>query len=108
MSKYAYGNCYATSEALYHILGGKKAGWQPMFIPGKLNGGISHWYLRHKETGIILDASRLQFKRVSKIPYDLGKSCGFLTKTPSKRAKDMMTVLTWVNTFKNLKEGVPE
>jgi hypothetical protein len=26
------GNCYYTSEALYHILGGKAAGWKPMRI----------------------------------------------------------------------------
>ncbi len=33
------GNCYVTCEALYHLLGGKKAGYKPMYI--KHEGGNS-------------------------------------------------------------------
>jgi len=102
---YAYGNCYATSEALYHILGGKKSGWEPMYI---YTNTMDHWYLRHIETGIILDASRLQFKHPDKVPYDLGEHRDFLTKRPSQWAKPIMIILTWFNKFKNLTEGIPE
>lgn len=88
------GNCYAASEALYHILGGKKAGWKPMRFPilgpdAKLD---THWFLKHK-SGIIIDPSRLQFKH--KIDYSGAIGSGFLTKQPSKRAKALMKILTW-------------
>lgn len=29
MARARRGNCYVTSEALYHLLGGKAAGWTP-------------------------------------------------------------------------------
>jgi len=83
------GNCYHTSEAVYHLLGGKKAGWKPMVM--KHEGG-SHWFLKH-ESGMIVDLTVRQFKK--KPNYKKAKGCGFLTKKPSWRAEDVMTVLIW-------------
>lgn len=85
------GNCYVTSEALYHNLGGKAAGWKPMFL--RLESGESHWFLRHR-SGLILDASRKQFGR-SLPDYSKARGNGFLTLRPSKRAAKLMRELTW-------------
>lgn len=85
------GNCYAASEALYHLLGGKKAGWTPMFMHTRPTG--RHWFLKHKD-GMILDATKKQFYGV-KPDYSRGKGTGFLTKKPSKRAKELMEKLVW-------------
>lgn len=90
------GNCYVASEALYHILGGKKAGWKPM--RSKMLGPDkkldTHWVLKH-ESGLIIDASRLQFTNPDKIDYSTFRGAGFLTKKPSKRAKELIRKLTW-------------
>lgn len=84
------GNCYYASEAIYHILGGKAAGWKPMRV--KLPDDM-RWFLKHI-SGIILDPSRQQFGGY--LPdYTLAKGAGFLTKTPSKRARNLMEMLTW-------------
>jgi hypothetical protein len=85
------GNCYVTAEALFHNLGGRKAGWKPMFL--RLDCGESHWFLKH-ESGLILDASAPQFR--GKLPnYSQARGHGFLTVRPSKRARVLMKELTW-------------
>ena len=85
------GNCYVTSEALYHNLGGKAAGWKPMFL--QLKSGESHWFLLH-ESGLILDATRNQFGR--RLPdYSKARGNGFLTLRPSKKAQDLMKRMVW-------------
>jgi hypothetical protein len=83
------GNCYVTSEALFHLIGGKKAGWKPMRMAHEND---THWFLKH-ESGIILDATVLQFKTVP--DYSKARGGGFLTKQPSKRAKKLMEVLVF-------------
>lgn len=90
------GNCYAASEALYHILGGKRAGWKPMrlFIRRRGNIGLSHWFLKH-ESGMILDPSVRQFKRPP--DYSKARGCGFLTKKPSQKARKVIQLLTYQN-----------
>lgn len=55
-------------------------------------GGDTHWFLRHV-CGDILDPSVRQFKREPN--YSKAKGAAFLTKTPSKRARAMMSLLTW-------------
>jgi hypothetical protein len=88
------GNCYVTCEALYHLLGGKKAGWIPHWVKHE---GDTHWFLAkriHEDlTSVILDPTRKQFK--TEPHYLLGRSCGFLTKRPSKRAKALMKTMLW-------------
>jgi hypothetical protein len=94
------GNCYAAAEALYHILGGKRAGWTAMVIRLKspeASNTETHWYLRHK-SGLVIDPSRRQFNEPGWWPtpdYSKGRATWFLTKRPSKRAKRVMEILTW-------------
>lgn len=88
-----YGHCYATSEALYHLLGGKNEGWVPMVLnhtrwPEGLAPGRTHWFLKNKDTGEIVDATEDQFN----IPVDhwKGIGSGFLTAHPSRRAATLI------------------
>lgn len=79
------GHCYVASEALYHLLGDD---WKPEHVNHE---GASHWYLRHRETGEILDVTAGQFD--TPVPYDLGRGRGFLTREPSKRASILMSII---------------
>lgn len=83
------GNCYVTSEALYHLVGGRAAGWKPMNVRHE---GDSHWFLQHAG-GTILDATAAQFKTPP--PYAQAVGRGFLTREPSKRARALMKTLIW-------------
>ncbi len=83
------GNCYVTCEALYHLLGGKAAGWKPMVM--RVHGD-THWFLKHS-TGMILDPTVSQFKYLP--VYSLARGSGFLTKGPSRRAKALMDRMVW-------------
>jgi hypothetical protein len=83
------GHCYAASEALYHLLGGKEKGYKPM--RGKGLNDETHWWIVDKD-GNILDSTSEQFYFVGlKPPYKNGKGTGFLTKSPSKRAKEIIS-----------------
>ncbi len=106
------GNCYVTCEALYHLLGGKARGWTPHTVRHE---GTVHWYLVNcdgldgdavdgdtaafamhlGELGnkFILDPTASQFK--SRPPYHKGRGRGFLTKGPSRRAREMMKRMVW-------------
>jgi hypothetical protein len=101
VKKNTRGNCYVTCEALYHLLGGKAAGrLVPMVLKHE---GDTHWYLekRWNETinghivtrTIIIDPTVKQFK--TRPDYSKGRGCGFLTKKPSKRARELMRKLLW-------------
>jgi len=84
------GNCYVASEALYHLLGGKAAGWTPMSVrtPGDV-----HWFLKHA-SGRILDPTAAQFR--GKLPdYAAARGRGFLTRQPSRRAAALMDAIVW-------------
>ena len=80
------GHCYVASESLHWLMGGPDGPWRPMFL--RVDGS-SHWFLKHKETGEILDLTRIQFG-FKKIPYEDATGKGFLTKKPSKRARIFM------------------
>lgn len=83
------GNCYAASEALYHLLGGKEAGWTPMVIPMSPH---NHWILKHC-SGIIIDVTVSQFDKPPN--YNEARGCGFLTREPSRKARELMEKLVW-------------
>lgn len=87
------GNCYVTCEALWHLTGGTKSPWKPMYLKHE---GDTHWFLvrtsRYGDT-IILDPTVSQFK--TKPDYTKGRGCGFLTRKPSKKAKHMMQFMLW-------------
>ena len=81
------GHCYVASEALYHRLGGKSAGWTPQNIRHE---GSPHWFLKNND-GRLLDPTADQFE--TPVPYELGKGCGFLTRQPSARAQRVLDQL---------------
>lgn len=83
------GNCYVTAEALYHLMGGKEAGWTPMSM---WVGDDTHWFLKHR-SGLIIDPTAKQFHK--KLDYSKARGRGFLTRTPSKRAKSLMDLMLW-------------
>jgi hypothetical protein len=85
------GNCYVTSEALYHLMGGKSAGWKPMTVRTAKD---VHWYLQHS-SGLILDATAHQFPPGDGPDYSKGRGRGFLTKGPSHRAQQLMQTMLW-------------
>jgi hypothetical protein len=74
------GHCYVASEAIYHLLGGREAGYTPQVIQHE---GGAHWFLRGAE-GEIIDPTADQFS--TPVPYEQGRGVGFLTRQPSKRA----------------------
>lgn len=82
------GHCYAASEALFHLLGGKAGGYTPMRT--RHEGG-SHWYLRTPD-GTYLDPTSDQFE--TPVAYTEGVGCGFLTRGPSRRAAEVIRRLS--------------
>ncbi len=83
------GNCYVASEALYHLLGGKAAGWTPQQMQHE---GDSHWFLKHSD-GMIIDPTVMQFDKTP--DYSRASGRGFMTKIPSKRARKLMMKILW-------------
>lgn len=82
------GHCYAASEALFHLFGGKDV-WSAYC--GRDHTGGTHWWLKNKLTGIILDPTSEQYTHFGNTPpYANGKPCAFLTRQPSKRAKEIL------------------
>lgn len=77
------GHCYVAAEVVYHLLGGKKAGLTA--VVARLPEGGTHWWVKTAD-GTIIDPTKEQF-REERIPYELGKPTGFLTRLPSKRTK---------------------
>lgn len=94
------GNCYYATEALFHILGGRRAGWKAMRLTlgeGQRGGLETHWFLLH-QSGVIVDPSRRQFQAKDWWPapdYSQGRGAGFLTKRPSRKARKLIELLTW-------------
>ena len=76
------------------MLGGKKSGWVPHRVKHE---GDTHWFLKKEvsedRTAEILDPTRKQFK--TEPHYLLGRGSGFLTKKPSKRARELMKRMLW-------------
>jgi hypothetical protein len=80
------GQCYPATEAVYHLAGGKDAGLTPM-VCRYSNDELTHWWLRGPNQEVY-DPTSAQFPE--SFPYEQGKGCGFLTKEPSKRAREIM------------------
>jgi len=72
------------AESLYHLMGGKAAGLTPHTVRVD---GVVHWFLRDA-SGAVLDPTAAQFEQ--EVPYHLSRGCGFLTKAPSRRARELM------------------
>lgn len=82
------GHCAVAAEAVYYLLGGKAAGYVPVVLPRKILGNNTHWWVRHKNTNIIVDPTAEQFGD-EPIPYHHGVPCGFMCH-PSKRTKTLI------------------
>lgn len=80
------GSCYVKAEALYHLLGGKEAGWTPMHVSHE---GGPHWFLKNRHSGKTLDPSSDHFE--SAVPYNQARGKEWLTgENPSKKALMVM------------------
>ena len=75
------GHCAVATQSLYHLLGGKRAGYTPMQL---WHEGASHWYLRAKD-GHVLDATADQFR--TSVPYHEGVARGFMTPRQGRRTQ---------------------
>ena len=83
-----HGHCYAATEALFYLL--KETGISG-YRPKRARdyNGVVHWWLENKVN--ILDPTEDQYRLVGDIPpYSTGIFGGFLTSTPSKRAKEII------------------
>lgn len=85
------GHSYAATEALYHLRG-KAMGLTSCH---HIVLGQSHWFLRN-DAGYIFDVTAKQFLTPEGYPLALldayrdARGRGFLTKEPSKRARQIM------------------
>ena len=86
-------NCYIASEAYYHIMGGKLAGYKPVQgyykYANPCKGEVSHWWL--EKNGKVIDITAAQFD--TPVDYSKGRGRGFLTKNPSKKAKELIDAI---------------
>jgi len=94
------GNCYAASEAVYHLLGGKASGWTPMRVPMG-EGEENHWFLKHT-SGLRIDLTKEQYAGKRGPDYSRAVGCGFLTSQPSRAARRLMDQLVWKRSGVNL------
>ena len=85
------GHCYIASEAIFHNFGGKEK-WAA--YTGRDHNNGTHWWLKNKETGEIIDPTKEQYTSLNiPPPYDKGRPCAFLTKEPSQRAKKLISLI---------------
>jgi len=68
-------------------VGGKAAGFKPMFIKHE---GQPHWWIQSPRNKVI-DITADQF--LNPVPYHRSRGKGFLTKIPSKRTQRLLSKL---------------
>jgi len=87
-----FGHCASAIQAAYYMLGGKESGYVPQVA--KEDDGTTHWWLKHRETGHVIDPTKEQYtSQGEKPPYDLGRGCGFPNPNPdvpSKRGQEII------------------
>jgi hypothetical protein len=97
-----YGHCAVASEAVYELLGGKAAGWQPTLIclsrrvsgpTGRLicEGGKTHWYLENTRTGERVDPTKGQF--ACELDYGKGYATRFMRRGKGQVTKRAQRVI---------------
>lgn len=101
------GHCFVASNALLHLIDGARTGWQMKCIHKEhLKNEDTHWYLQHKKTGHILDATADQFegddilyeKGIAKGTSQTGADVGH----PTKRAQVV------IDRVRSLLDGPPK
>lgn len=81
------GFCYAASEVIYRLTGGKEK-WKKVAISENNWKDGGHCFLENKETGEKLDITDDQYKIQNiDIPYSKGRAGGFRTKDFGKNAR---------------------
>lgn len=80
----SFGHCYVASETLWHLLGGEASSFRPARTKHE---DSTHWWLVDP-TGTIYDLTGDQFEEP--VPYEQGVRATFLTKEPSKRARELI------------------
>lgn len=71
------GFCFAASEVIYRLTGGKEI-WKKVSISKRNWEHGGHCFLIHKITNQIFDITDDQYKKLKiEIPYELGKAGGF-------------------------------
>jgi len=78
------GHCYVASEAFYHLCGGKEV-FTPMVMQVPTG---THWFLKQKESGAIIDLTADQFDL--ELDYSTARGTGFLTRLPSARTTTLI------------------
>lgn len=78
-------NSYVSSEALYHLMGGRDAGWVPHTVNHE---DTEHWYLKNKKDGKILDSLSDGFE--TKIDYSKGRPRALHSREPSVPALQLI------------------
>ena len=98
-----YGYCYVATEALWWILGGPDSQYYPYVIghmewPEVLKNGQTHWFLKNKFNGEIIDITKNQFGN-KEIPYSKSKPNGMMCFPVggSKRAKILINRIKNIN-----------
>ena len=79
---HATGHCQEAPEALWHLTGGKESAYEPHIVT--ISSG-EHWFLKHKETGEVLDPTLSQFKQ-KPVAHHKGRKKA-LFPNPSMRAQ---------------------
>lgn len=99
------GHCYIASEAIFHNFGGKEK-WAA--YTGRDHNNGTHWWLKNKETGEIIDPTKEQYTSLNiPPPYDKGRPCAFLTKEPSQRAKRLISLIdNKIEEYNKLREDI--
>lgn len=79
------GHCFVATEVAYHVWG-KENGFKPHVVSNKKiesdkSKQWTHWFLKNKETGAILDLTADQFDSETLVYcYENGKGAGMLKK----------------------------
>lgn len=100
------GHCYIASEAIYHNFGGKEK-WSA--YTGRDHNNGTHWWLKNKETGEIIDPTKEQYTSLGfNPPYEKGRPCAFLTREPSQRAKKLIALIEIQYEYNEIKKEFSE
>jgi len=93
------GYCYVATEAFYWMMGGPQSEYYPCVLghkdwPEGLDKGKTHWFLKNRKTGKVVDITKEQFDLP--IPYNRGISNGMMNYPVggSKRCRILIDRIT--------------